>query len=602
MEPRRGPAPRTRWARSRQAGRDAGLKVVFKEVVLSCFNEHTGLLTNGQRSNQSAARGFAFVRSVEARRSTRALTGARRGTPGATADTPHTSHNGFPCVRSLRKGLRRLNALPVIMLLLGFATPSAAGPSRPETSPAMVTNPTQVFTVPQVSKPGYLSPITDPTFGTTVTSICGSTGTAIPTIGGTWQSLARHTYSVHQAWNSTGTRLWIQQTGVNNLVLDGNTYAPLYLGGAGDDSRWHPSVNHPGIRIGVNYSSNPALDAKTLYWDSVSASGRTRVKSITLPFSTNIPVHGSNGGLGGAKGNPCTSGRYVALCNNDSLFVVDMDATPMKIGPRYHIPPPSFRIQYGACGTDYPEDVAWCSISPSAQYVVVGYIGCASDTTQGLARVFDVDTATCTIRGPHTMGSYASGAARCGGKRDSTAGWIWSWNHRDMGMNASGDVIAGGFANDDATHAYGGHAGMVQLATGVSSFLLTNHTNEAYVLHASCRNFKREGWAYFSYYSHINEGTEGRRFNDEVVAIKLDGSGAVERICHQHSNVSGCYACQPQATPSPDGLRVAFASNWASDCGTGCGSASESKGYIVGSSPPADITPPARIQDLNVVK
>ena len=94
-------------------------------------------------------------------------------------------------------------------------------------------------------------------------------------------------------------------------------------------------------------------------------------------------------------------------------------------------------------------------------------------------------------------------------------------------------------------------------------------------MHGSARNTLRPGWFYVTY----GRGQPGMRFNAEIVAVKLDGSGTVERFGHYHSTAS-TYRAQAQAVPSPDGRRVLFASDWAEDCGDGCGSKSAFQDYI----------------------
>ena len=84
--------------------------------------------------------------------------------------------------------------------------------------------------------------------------------------------------------------------------------------------------------------------------------------------------------------------------------------------------------------------------------------------------------------------------------------------------------------------------------------------------------------------------------------MKMDGSQAVERLAHKHSAISGCYRCESHAVPSRDGRRVMFASNWATYCGTGCGTSGDIKDYVVGTQQnpvPTDVTPPAAgVSDL----
>ena len=50
-------------------------------------------------------------------------------------------------------------------------------PARPDLAPrAMLTDPYAVFSVPQVPKPAYLAPFTDPTFGSPVERVGNSAG------------------------------------------------------------------------------------------------------------------------------------------------------------------------------------------------------------------------------------------------------------------------------------------------------------------------------------------------------------------------------------------------------------------------------------------
>lgn len=79
--------------------------------------------------------------------------------------------------------------------------------------------------------------------------------------------------------------------------------------------------------------------------------------------------------------------------------------------------------------------------------------------------------------------------------------------------------------------------------------------------HVSCRNLNRPGFAYISEQGHPSRVNifQGHR---EIFALKLDGSGTVERFCHHHSESSIGYYFQPHAVPNRDGNQVIFASNW----------------------------------------
>src|SRR5439155_10118401 len=119
---------------------------------------------------------------------------------------------------------------------------------------------------------------------------------------------------------------------------------------------------------------------------------------------------------------------------------------------------------------------------------------------------------------------------------------------------------------------------------------LTDPSKESDIYHVSTRSLGRPGWAYVSYYRE-----PGKRFSDEIIAVKLDGSGAVERYAHMHTAASSCYRCEAHPSPSPSGRRVMFASNWSQDCTVGCGSPSDIKDYVVSNPniPLAGVEPPA---------
>src|SRR5207249_1489964 len=137
-------------------------------------------------------------------------------------------------------------------------------------------------------------------------------------------------------------------------------------------------------------------------------------------------------------------------------------------------------------------------------------------------RVFEVDPSTLSIR-PHLM---AAAALRCGSFASRNDGWIFPLKHADMGLNpfdGGEDVIVGGRSCPGSSI---GHLVMVRLRDGRVT-ALTDPRNESSVAHVSTRSLDRPGWAYVSWYPGA-----GRRFDDEIVAVKMDGSGAVERIAH----------------------------------------------------------------------
>jgi hypothetical protein len=82
--------------------------------------------------------------------------------------------------------------------------------------------------------------------------------------------------------------------------------------------------------------------------------------------------------------------------------------------------------------------------------------------------------------------------------------------------------------------------------------------------HASIRNISRPGWVFLTFtgtYAEIAAHPRWAPLYQEVIALRIDGSGAVRRIV-QTRNASFDYWSEAHASPSPDGSRVIWSSNW----------------------------------------
>jgi hypothetical protein len=250
------------------------------------------------------------------------------------------------------------------------------------------------------------------------------------------------------------------------------------------------------------------------------------------------------------------------------MFVVDMAAPSgrARTGPLVPLLP---------CGVDPGDPDEDCaignlSISPSGRYVDVKYKG-RSGETKDLHRIFAVDRRTLALR-PQAM---AAGSLRCGSFARRTDGWIYPLKHADLALDpfdGGEDVIVGGRSCPGSRL---GRVVKVRLRDGKVT-ALTDPRDEASVSHVSTRNVGRPGWAYVGYF-----GGPGKRFDDEIVAVKLDGSGTIERLGHKRSRTPGCYRCESHPVPSPDGRRVLFASNWAEHCAGDCGDEDDIKAYVL---------------------
>ena len=449
----------------------------------------------------------------------------------------------------------RLAGVLAVLALVSSATPAHAQ-SQPAASPTVVTNASAVYSVPATSKPAYLKTFTDPTFNTRLMRIASDPGTSTSPAAGTWGSDTRHHYSKDEPWSADGALYSIENRGgtTTQLILDGRTFAPLFgvPSSAGLwDFRWHPSLSHAREMINVNSSGTE------LSWVNAQTGQKTR--TWTLPFAVD--------GFGTGEGNASVDGRYVVLRSSTRMFVVDMDPQPplapypsRRIGPA---------VDISSCGLSGGCAIDWVSSSASGRYAVVNYDG-------DHPRVFDINPTTLALS-PH---AEASASPRCSGT--AAAGFVYDVGHADLALNPfdnNADVMIGQehCGNHGAT--IGGKAigyvMMVRLSDGAIT-PLTSPDNEAYPHHVSTRNIRLPGWAFVSHYEE-----SGKRFSDEIIAVKMDGSLACQRFVHSHTAFSGCYRCEAHPVPSPDGSMVAFASNWAQDCGTGCGSSSVIKDYVI---------------------
>jgi hypothetical protein len=457
------------------------------------------------------------------------------------------------------------------LVMLGSLLP-AARPARPPVPPGFqgtLTDPVSALPWTPASRPAYLVPATDPLFGTRVTRISGDPGTPVGPGLGVWGTNARHVYSRQQPWNSDGTLLTIENRAGratrSPLVLDGETYRPKYTPCDAFDNyeyRWHPSPRYPTVQIAVNRAGTE------LMWFDVATC--TKLRSWTLPFPADY-------GIGSGEGNVSEDGRYAVISDDSRMVVVDMDPRGpglppyphARIGPVYTFVPCSLRVG----------DPTFCpngniSISPSGRYIDLkfGSGGAPCDVTCDLHRIFSVDSGL-VIR-PHTM---AGSSLRCGPFATRPNGWTFPLKHADMArdpFDGDEDVLIGGRSCPGSRL---GRVLKVRLRDGKVTEL-TDGANESHFMHASARNTRRPGWVYVTYAR--GSANVGRRFAGEIVAVKLDGSGEVQRFGRYHSTGKP-YRAEGHGVPSPDGRRVMFASDWADGCTSGCGSEGVFGAYVL---------------------
>ena len=366
---------------------------------------------------------------------------------------------------------------------------------------------------PSVAKPGYMQPFIDPVYGTLVTRITGDPGTPIPTVGGVWGNKARHGYSKDPVWNADQSLLVLKQVdGVSGfLFLDGNTYKPLFNRvSPGGEVRWHPSIADAMVYL--------TYGCEFGHWNV-----RTNVRSPLVtpagytdcymgPWEGNVS---SDGGKVAAYARRASDGRFVA-------FVVDL-------GQRIKYPD----LDLASVGVT---NLDWVSVSATGRYLVV----------------------TGTITGCRTVGGYCD-ATKVFTLQGAPVGPFWVEygvpSHYDLGINALGEDVAVGVSKSAPTE---GKVVMRRLTDGQ----VTPLTVGGYATHTSTRGAR--GWAYVS---HPYNGPYWPPFRNETFAVKLDGTLTLERFANLHATLP-TEAAHPTVTPSPDGKRVIFASNWSSATGT----------------------------------
>jgi hypothetical protein len=390
-------------------------------------------------------------------------------------------------------GLNRKACFSIVLLLTAFGC-EAFATERLTSARTLV--------VPQVARPGYLEPIRDPTFGTSVTRVTDPGRLLAPGIRCS-PTYCRHRYSSEQTWNADQSLL-VLTNGCNGLCfLDGHTYKPaFYRPVHQDDCKWHPV--DPTLMI--------CVDTNHIYtW-----APRTDIRTVVF-----APNHYRELQFGPYKGNPSADGKRLVIRATD--LTGKLVAFAYDISARRKYPDIDLARLEGSNG--------YCGISPSGRYILC--LNTRSDKTE-VAYVFTVDG----VELQHWTEHHRPG-------------------HGDMTIDVDGNDVYVGIskANPDKWHII-----KRRLVDGY----VTDLTPPGYATHASIRNVNRAGWVFLSYegsYSKVISSPGWTPFYQEVVALRIDGSGEVRRIAHTH-NVKNDYYSETHASPSPDGSQVIWSSNW----------------------------------------
>src|ERR1700684_4188733 len=234
-------------------------------------------------------------------------------------------------MRTVRQVALRVSAVVLAVVGLGSACAPAAPP--PVTYPSA--RPLTYAVMVPVPRPGYLVPVVDPAFSTSVVRVSDAA------VFGSSDQFLRNAYAKTEPWNADGSRVLLSYS-KTGYVLDGSSYrlvgrVPLNSVG---DAVWS------------------AVDPDVIYRSQGNALVRVSASSgVVTPVATFAGY--SSVVVGGGEGSPSNDGRYLTLVGRsaagESALVFDLVAGRL-VGERL----------LGPAGS-----VDWVAMSQSGASVVV---------------------------------------------------------------------------------------------------------------------------------------------------------------------------------------------------------------------------------------
>jgi len=381
--------------------------------------------------------------------------------------------------------------------------------------PQWITNHKPIF-MPDISKPVAFGIYTDPSFGTKIERISSCITSGLNAIV--------PDYSKRQAWNADESLLLLRSGEGEVLLCNGNDYKFIKMLNTvnGEDVFWHPS------------------DPKYLYFTRDSV-----FYSFNIDTEEEKEIHAFTKYTWAntrAEGNMSRDGRYYAVVGQQYNYstgdVIFKDIVVYNIQTNSEIS--SMPIPQ-----DSISEFDWVSVSPLGKYVVVDY-------------------ADETIGRYHGVEVY-----------DLNMNFVWQKplgaGHSDLGLDEAGnEVLVMDVYNADSNKTY---LKKHRLSDGQETVLL--ELSQSFFLHISMRNIQRQEWCFISTFDNFGRLTDDSLswlpFEDEVFALKLDGSGNVQRLAHHHSRRfspstpdpdNSVYWAEPHATVNRNGTKIIFGSNW----------------------------------------
>jgi hypothetical protein len=354
---------------------------------------------------------------------------------------------------------------------------------------------------PSMELPDYLVPAVDPSLGTTfvrVTTPRQPMGNGVACL----LSYCTHRYSSAQPWNADQSLLLIVNGCNGWCFLDGHSYAALFQRQRAGECEWHPQDPELMICVAGNRISRWAP--------------RHNTEEVIFETEAYRKLQ-----FGPYKGNPSWDGnRIVVRATNQADALV---AFAFDLSDRHKFPDIDLARLPGK--NDY------CGISPLGKYIFC---------QQSLMDLTD-QAFVLTVEGNLIQS--------------------WTEHHRpghgDMTVESDGQEVYVGISKSDPDK-------YQVIKRRLQDGLVTALAPYGDAQHASMRAIHRPGWVFLSYAGNplaLAGGSRAAPFAQEVIALKIDGSGEFRRIAHT-LNAPYDYWSETHASPSPDGTQVIWSSNW----------------------------------------
>ncbi len=397
--------------------------------------------------------------------------------------------------------------------LVLFTLPIFPNASFSQQNTALISSKTP-FSEPSVSRPRKGGVYTDPVFGTQIKRLTDASSE-----GG--KGFICY-YPKLNPFNADESRILVYERGgrwhLFSIAGERLKQLPIRNGQTDPQPRWSPS--NPNKLLWFDANKIQELDLQTNVISTIH-------QFEEYEFITNYD-----------EGNYSADGRIVGLAGRkwpwfgglQDFFVFDL--VDRKI----------IGSKISATG----KQIDWVSISPSGKYLTL-LVG----TPHGKGQWQGVDVYSLPEISLMPHGYYPFS------------------DHADMGFDANNNEV---YVTDNAEGGYPDrlrHIEMYRLDNGEKTDLLGLNWGMSMLI--SCQNRNAPGWALVSTYS-IPEGLANQEvlpFEDEIFAVKLDGSYEVRRLAHHRSQRFSVgdysynnYWDQPNAVLSPNGNYVLFTSNW----------------------------------------